>query len=284
MIEIRCPGCGQLIQVSDEFTGRYGNCNNCNASITVPRPVQFASEPVDQSSTIRLESAGSKIPPRTNLSYSSVAPSFHPFAALVAGFIGVLIAGGAISALYFFKQHRNHAAGPAWAPTSPQSTAVVTVSYDRFQNAGEASVGGFSDRQWRMLIGDGPGHFRSPSPDTDSGAYIGFRADYDGPTLQKPPLLISIDIVYNYGADQTDMPTDSLYFLIDGQRASATIIASHPNIATAAMPADMALKMSHARNVEMECGPSQFKLTDQEVAGLSDLLTDLGFQNVSVTK
>jgi hypothetical protein len=82
---------------------------------------------------------------------------------------------------------------------------------------------------------------------------------------------------------QPDVPTDSLLFLIDGQRASAKVISSGSVAATAEIPIDLALSMANAHSVEIESGSEQLKMTDYQMQGLRKFLTAIGFTGANAT-
>jgi len=47
-IPIQCPGCGQTLQIPEQYAGQTGKCQHCGGAITVPTPATavFAAAPV----------------------------------------------------------------------------------------------------------------------------------------------------------------------------------------------------------------------------------------------
>lgn len=43
MIEVVCPGCGNVLQVEERYAGHSGRCNLCNAQLRVPMPEHAAA-------------------------------------------------------------------------------------------------------------------------------------------------------------------------------------------------------------------------------------------------
>lgn len=82
-IPIQCPGCGQTLQIPEQFAGQTGKCQHCGGAITVPTPA----------TAVFGAAQAQPVQPRAK---SDVGK------AIVYGFGGCLGVGIAIGAAFFF--------------------------------------------------------------------------------------------------------------------------------------------------------------------------------------
>jgi hypothetical protein len=192
----------------------------------------------------------------------------------------LVISAGALLGLATFVHHeRTSQTAPQYVPITPHSQGQVVVTYDQIKNVTNITVGGVNDPNWQALIGNGNGTYRTPSPDPTYGTFIDFFYSFHGSVLNSPPDSIICDVVQSMGGLEDDMPKDAIYFLADGNRGSAKIIASRTGIATGQLPIDLAISIAHAKSVEIEVGDLRFKMTDPQLSGLHDFLKTLGITN-----
>jgi hypothetical protein len=253
----KCPRCREPFDADAQEVGQGHQCRKCEAEIRKPIDAPAGNPGIKK---LRRKT-------RNRLPASLIA------ALLTATFV--------TSACYRAAPSTPNPAVPSWSPVTPQSSGEVTIQYDGFKNVTRASIGGIKNGQWKLLVSNGDGTYKSPLANIDYGYYAEFDYSYDGSALQNAPPLVFFELT-NYDPDiHMAMPTDFFFFLIDGQRASAKIFSSQPDDATVEIPIDLAITLANAHSVEIEAGSEQFKLTDHELQGLRDFLAALGFQGVS---
>jgi hypothetical protein len=152
-----------------------------------------------------------------------------------------------------------------WSPTTPRKIGQAAIDYDRVSDLSAVSVGGSDDERWQMMIGNGDGTYRTPTGNPKFGTFAGFHCNFHGSMLQTAPNSISCEIIQTLDDFDQQMPTDSIYFLFDGQRVTAKIVESRKGYAEAKLPFEVATSLAAAKSAEVEVGDVQYKFTDYQL-------------------
>jgi DNA-directed RNA polymerase subunit RPC12/RpoP len=163
MISFACPRCGQTINIDENHAGKRGVCKTCGAELRVPMMSSPSPKPVSVMDA----------PQKRN------SPKLWFILLVIFIVLGCtcfwLIRGSS---------------GPAslnWSPITPTASPEVSVQYDRFQDTTTASLGGIGDKQWRLLVANGDGTYKSVSDTINDGYYVSFKLFYKGNAIQSPP-------------------------------------------------------------------------------------------------
>jgi hypothetical protein len=248
-----CPICRQPIEVADEQSGDATRCKQCDSLLRVPTNVQVLPPPLPADPRIVTRMARSRR--RWRLSATTA--------------VAVLII--AVAVIWY----RNS----GWISVTPQSQGEVEVKYDRLTGSTVVTIGGMDEPQWRTRTGNGDGNYYDPDPDSTLGVYARFYFHFDGVTLLWRPSMIDLEISRLSDNDAIVLSSRQVYFLIDGGRASADVVASTRHVVTAEIPSNLALSLAKAHSVEVECGEAHLQLTDHQIQSLSNFLSILGFEN-----
>ena len=120
-IPVRCPGCGNVLNIADSHAGKRGKCPKCGASVQVPRSAGIggSSSKLPQaerssSSVLRLAAGVTPIPKRTAEAEKRSKP---PAWAWIVPCVGIVVVLFVFLALWAYFKHASATMPVRNAPT-----------------------------------------------------------------------------------------------------------------------------------------------------------------------
>jgi hypothetical protein len=156
---VNCPRCKKLYRLRTEMLGKQVRCQRCDASFTVPGKKPRGDKALADTKPSRVET------PRANRP-ALPAPRrlVLPALAVLTGFLGVLLVGGAVAAIIWWKSRTTfEVALPERVSVAPGGKADVAVTLSRGGFSGPVEV---TPRDW-------PKHLKAEAVTVASGQDAG---------------------------------------------------------------------------------------------------------------